>query len=782
MATTFRKVPDWGNWQNQGTGIAAADLDGNGRPDLVVLRVDAPAGANRAHYRVGRSLDAAGAVAGGWSGWTPVPDWGSHENEGADIAVADLDGDGRPELIVLRVDAPAGQNQASYRIGWNLTATGTVSGWSEWKQIPGWFGWLNQGAGIAVADLDGDGRPELVVLVVDAPAGKNQGYYKVGRALNRTGDVTAGWTGWTGVPDWFSGENQGAALAVADLDGDGRAEMIVFQVDNPKQGNGAYVTIGWGVDAGLRPADGWGPWTRLPDWPFWENQGAGLALADLQGSGRPELIVATVDNPEQQNSCQYAALDLTTDLDTAAANGVWRLLDFDSQVLAVHAALLHTGDVLFFAGSSNNPDNPQFRTRVWRYPSPEFRAPATPIDLFCCGHAFLSDGRLLAAGGTAQYDPFQGLRDALVFDPGTATWSAAPDMAGGRWYPALLTLPDGRILAISGLGADGGLNQVPEAYTEGSGWRPLPSPGPWPMYAHLTLLRDSRVFYSGAHYGGNNDVQPSIWDIRTGAHTPVPGLTAPQMRSQGATVILPPAREQRVMVLGGGGHSEEHHHGMGGVSDVAVADLSVPAPRYQRVADLHQARMHLNATLLPDRTVLATGGAQIEEDAAHASRHAEIYDPVTGRWTQGAAARVPRLYHSVALLTPDAKVITAGSNPERGQEEMRIEVYWPPYLFRGERPTITLAADRAAYGDSIAATSPSAEQLREINLVRPGATTHSSNNEQRLHDLPFRVTGNDAVEIDLPAEPALAPPGWYMVFAVSRSGVPSHAAWLHLGG
>ena len=308
----------------------------------------------------------------------------------------------------------------------------------------------------------------------------------------------------------------------------------------------------------------------------------------------------------------------------------------------------------------------------------------------------------------------------------------------------------------------------------------FPHPGPWPMYAHLTLLRDARVFYSGVQYGGNNNVQPSIWDVRTGVGTPVPGLTAAQMRSQGATVILPPAQDQRVMAMGGGGHTEDQHHGMGGVRDVAVVDLSGPAPRYDRVADLHQARMHLNATLLPDRTVVATGGAQIEEDATHASRHAEIYDPRTGRWTQAAAARVARLYHSVALLTPDAKVVTAGSNPARGQEELRIEVYWPPYLFRGERPTITLAVSRGGYGRSIAGTSPLADRLQEINLVRPGATTHSSNNEQRLLDLPFRVTAADTVEIDLPAEPALAPPGWYMVFAVRQGGVPSHAAWLHL--
>jgi hypothetical protein len=491
------------------------------------------------------------------------------------------------------------------------------------------------------------------------------------------------------------------------------------------------------------------------------------------------VIIATVDNPKGQNQCYYAPLELITDLDTAATRGVWRLLDFDSQVLAVHAALLHTGDVLFFAGSSNNPANRQFRTRLWRYPSPTVRAPDTPIDLFCCGHAFLADGRLLAVGGTAGYDPFRGLRDSLVFDPATAKWSAVQDMAGGRWYPALLTLPDGRVLAVSGLGADGKLNQVPEIYTDGSGWGPLPSPGPWPMYAHLTLLSDARIFYSGAQYGDNNNVHPSVWDPRTGASTPVHGLTAEHMRNQAATVILPPAQDQHVMVIGGGGHTDQHH-GVGGVTDVAVVDLSDPVPGYHHAAHMHEARMHLNATLLPDRTVAVTGGARLEESAAHASRHAEIYDPRTGKWVLGAKARVVRLYHSVALLTPDGKVITAGSNPQRGQEELRIEVYWPPYLFRGERPAISVETTRAMRGQSVTAACPRADRLREINLVRPGVTTHSSDNEQRLLDVPFRVTAADTVELDLPAEPALAPPGWYMIFAVDHDGVPSNASWLRL--
>jgi hypothetical protein len=183
--------------------------------------------------------------------------------------------------------------------------------------------------------------------------------------------------------------------------------------------------------------------------------------------------------------------------------------------------------------------------------------------------------------------------------------------------------------------------------------------------------------------------------------------------------------------------------------------------------------------LLPDRTVLAAGGAAVAEHAVNAALEAEIFHPATGRWRTAAKSRVPRMYHSVALLTPDGKVITAGSNPRTGVEELRIEVFSPPYLFKGERPALKLAHDHAAYGAKLRATT-SAAHLREVNLVRPSATTHASNNEQRLLDLPFTVKGANSVELTLPGNPNLAPPGWYMVFAVSKAGVPSMGRWLLL--
>src|SRR5262245_38369518 len=137
------------------------------------------------------------------SGFVAVPDWFSWENAGAGLAVADVDRDGRPDLFVMMVDDPAGQNTGRYRVGFRLGADGTVSRWGPWLEIPDWYGWVNQDVGIAVRDIDGDGQLDLMVFVVDAPDGQNGAYYRVGRRLAADGTVTGGWGPWIKVPDWF---------------------------------------------------------------------------------------------------------------------------------------------------------------------------------------------------------------------------------------------------------------------------------------------------------------------------------------------------------------------------------------------------------------------------------------------------------------------------------------------------------------------------------------------------------------------------------------------------
>lgn len=98
---------------------------------------------------------------------------------------------------------------------------------------PNWFSFENQGANLAVADLSNTGQNDLVVLMVDNPPGKNQGFYRVGKKLNATDQIAGGWGNWIAIPDWFSFENQGAGVAIADLPHNGKLDLVVLMVDSP---------------------------------------------------------------------------------------------------------------------------------------------------------------------------------------------------------------------------------------------------------------------------------------------------------------------------------------------------------------------------------------------------------------------------------------------------------------------------------------------------------------------------------------------------------------------
>ncbi|APA98214.1 hypothetical protein [Nocardia seriolae] len=139
------------------------------------------------------------------------------------------------------------------------------------------------------------------------------------------------------------------------------------------------------------------------------------------------------------------------------------------------------------------------------------------------------------------------------------------------------------------------------------------------------LLADGRVFYTGGQYGTDNGMRPSIWDTATGTVTEVPGLYDPESRNQSTSVLLPPAQAQQVMIMGGG---RVDPHGPGAASaDTRIVDRTAAAPAYRAGPPLAYARMHVCAVILPDRTVLATGGSAMEEMADMAPPNAELYDP-----------------------------------------------------------------------------------------------------------------------------------------------------------
>jgi hypothetical protein len=158
-------------------------------------------------------------------------------------------------------------------------------------------------------------------------------------------------------------------------------------------------------------------------------------------------------------------------------------------------------------------------------------------------------------------------------------------------------------------------------------------------------------------------------------------------------------------------------------------------------------------------------------------RTAELYDPDTGTWTPMAAQQASRIYHSVALLLPDGRVLSAGQ--DYGSMQDYGEIYSPPYLFKGARPTISSAPSTAAYGSTLSIGSAQATGIRSVSLIRPGSVTHDLDTEQRMVPLSFTASGS-TISVTVPTNRNLLPPGYYMLFIVDGNGVPSVARWVRV--
>lgn len=455
----------------------------------------------------------------------------------------------------------------------------------------------------------------------------------------------------------------------------------------------------------------------------------------------------------------------------------------------VHAAVGKTGKVLFFGGSGNDAKNMANSAKgvaLWDVNNGTFSNPTVPlasngnpIDIFCAGQSFRPNGNLFVAGGTLQYDPFKGIPDCFVFDFINEQWIKVASMNRGRWYPTVLTLGNGQIFALSGLNINGNLDRNPEIFDGTTGWQIFTqTTSPFPMYAHLFLLSSGKLFYSGAQLGGNNGVSPCILTLPTSfgqaiAAQTVSGLTNAEYGNQGASLLLPPAQDQKVMIIGGGANGIATNR-------VNIVNLNANNPNYAVAPSLRYARMHHNAVILPNRTVFVCNGSGGEEDISKSTLPAEIYNPATNAWTTVETPSVKgRVYHSVVLLLPDGSVLTAGGNPQRGSYENRIELYRPAYMAQ-VRPTISGAPRIAYYNTTITIQTNQAANIKWVHLIRPMAPTHGLDTEQRLVDLPISLKMTSSLNVQITANRNLAPPGYYMLFIVNNSNVPSIASWIKL--
>ena len=456
----------------------------------------------------------------------------------------------------------------------------------------------------------------------------------------------------------------------------------------------------------------------------------------------------------------HAALLLTwaavpAQAQTPAQDGQWSDV-FALPLIAIHANLLPTGKVLLFSAEHGAPG-----IHAWVLDPQTLAltnvAPPAGWNLDCAGHSFLPDGRLLVAGGTLQFNPLLGSKRAALFDPYSEEWVPIEDMADGRWYPTNVTLPDGRVVTMSGVdGTTGGLNPDIELWDpNGSANWELLGQRLMPDYPNLHVMPSGLVFRSGP------DSQTETFNPATLAWSPVATTNAPA-RYEAPSVLLPPTLN-RVMLMGGYVETSGTP-----TNSVETIDLSAPTPAWTIGPHMLTRRIQHNAVLLPDAKVLVVGGRRNTAGGVGDSVMVpEIFDPAMSAWEAVAPHRVARMYHSTALLLPDGRVLVGG-----GDYHPSGEIYSPPYLFAGPRPVISAAPAAIAYGDTFPVSFGGGSPPFTISLIAPSAVTHSNNMTQRYVRLTQMATVGTAA-VPAPATANLAPPGFYMLFVTDATGVPS---------
>jgi galactose oxidase-like protein/Big-like domain-containing protein len=470
-------------------------------------------------------------------------------------------------------------------------------------------------------------------------------------------------------------------------------------------------------------------------------------------------------------------------LPTEATTGKWgSLVNWD--IVPLHMHLLPTGKLLAW-GKFEPGGTVMGMPRLWDPASgPPTGAREIVVDtmLFCAGHAFMPDGRLMISGGHKQDD--KGIDVTNIFDPASETFvPGLPKMAFGRWYPTVTELTDGRMLTMAGRDSAGAVVTTPEIW-ENNQWVKLPGAGALqiPYYPRNFIdPKNSLVFMAGERI-------MSRWFDPDGSAAGGRGLwiNGPSHiwqfnRDYGTAAMYEPGK---ILVAGGGGNTGWLTPDAKSATPTATAekiDLNAGTPTWQSAGSMSAPRRHLNSTILPDGQVLITGGTSgggfVNINEGLAEKAAEEWNPSTNQWTTLASNSVMRVYHSVSILLPDATVLHGASgNAMAGAvpvpDENNHEIFSPPYLFKGARPTITSAPTSVGYGQTFAVATPNAAQVTTVRWTHIGTVTHAFDFGQRANTLTFTPTAT-GVDVTAPSGPNLAPPGYYILFILNRNGVPS---------
>ncbi|MGO9648024.1 MAG: Ig-like domain-containing protein [Terriglobales bacterium] len=449
-------------------------------------------------------------------------------------------------------------------------------------------------------------------------------------------------------------------------------------------------------------------------------------------------------------------------------------------MLAIHGAMLHTGKLVVWGYPVGRNGGPS-PSRLYDPVANTYTDVTLPfsVDIFCAGQSIMYDGRVMVSGGLDDfhYPADSGIFNSDIFDPATNTWSAGPLMNASRWYPTSIPMPDGTILTASGTANDGlHIQDSMETYNLTTNtWTLLPAtanmPEPNDDYPLFNILTNGNIFWAAprlAQLGSN------AYNIATQTWSFVANLNWGP-REHAATILLP--KSQKVMIVGGDASKAGDPS-----ATTEIIDFSQPTPAWVYGPSLNIARYNDNLIYLADGTILSVGGNQAA-DYTSPIYQPELFDPVANTWTLLAPQSGSRGYHSTSFLLPDGRVLSSGSDSGIALENT-YEIFSPPYLFNGPRPTITFSPASVRYGQTFRIDTPDAANIRRVALIRPAATTHANHMDDKYYiDLAFSVNaavGPAQITVTAPNNVLYPVPGYYMLVIVNANGVPSVMPFIQL--
>ncbi|MGH3484612.1 MAG: galactose oxidase-like domain-containing protein [Nocardioidaceae bacterium] len=450
----------------------------------------------------------------------------------------------------------------------------------------------------------------------------------------------------------------------------------------------------------------------------------------------------------------------------------------DWPLVGIHAVLTQDGKVLSYGTDENGVQTGLYIYDVWDPalglgPEAHTTLPnTTEVDIFCSSQLLLPDGTIELYGGDITVDgksENEPNPDITRFRPSDLTLARIGQMHRQRWYSTATILLNGEVYIQGGKGGA----DFPEVRTA-TGTRLLTGASTGNLstgYPRNFVRTDGTVF--GIAAGRMYTVDPS----GTGSITSHGLFPRSNTGGTSSAVMYAP---NKILQVGGGQNRAERAS-----TEARQIDITNPQPQLTTLASMRHRRHWSTATVLPNGRVFVSGGSAINNSAATdadgngVAYTTELYTPGGNSWALGATAARMRLYHSTALLLPDATVLTMGGGAPGPQRNLNAEVYYPPYLFNAEgqrapRPVILSAPTGLKPRATFTIGAPNSAAIQRVVVVKSGSVTHSFNFDQRFLPLQFTRPTSNTLQATVPPL-GRTPPGYYLLFIVNDRGVPSEA-------